>query len=326
MTEENWASQGARLTVEAIKTTTRYLPTRHYEIKLIPVDRRNNPVITRQFTRAELLKSVRFLRGKNAEGYHIYFRPDAQHFVFVDDVCDDDIQSMIKDDIRPVLVYETSEGLHHAWVQLANRPEQVAKDEARQARVILAEQYSGDKNATGRNQPGRLPGFRNVKPMYEDRNGGHPLVTIKRSCFAPVASTLLRKAKERIGSSPKTSPLSPGGGVNTDLSNSTPDNHLIEIYDHGRHIVTMSAIYEIGDMQNAYDRVLEDMKRNGYVPPIRNSGTGIDRSRQDIAIVRYLLRRCVSERTTIEVLLHGSQKTEERGRNYVLQTVGSVYK
>ena len=86
MTEE-CASQGARLTAEAIKTTTHYLPASYYEIRLIHDDRQNFPVITRSFSRTQLLKSVSFLRRKNAEGYHVYFRPDARHFVFVDDVC-----------------------------------------------------------------------------------------------------------------------------------------------------------------------------------------------------------------------------------------------
>jgi hypothetical protein len=134
------------------------------------------------------------------------------------------------------------------------------------------------------------------------------------------------EASDRAAFLPKPSPLSPGGGVKTDVGNFASDDYSIEIYDHRRHIVTMSAIYEIGDIQSAYDRVLEDMKSNGYVPPVRNSGVGIDRSRLDIAIARYLFRRCVSDNTIIEVLLHGSQKAEERGRNYVLRTVGSAYK
>lgn len=322
---EDWASQGARLTAEAIKTTTRYLHARYYEIRLIHIDRQNHPVITRQFTRTQLLKSVSFLRRKNAEGYHVYFRPEVQHFVFVDDVCEEDIQLMMDDNVRPVLVYQTSEGLHHAWVQLANRSDQVTEDEARQARVILAERYSGDKNATGRNQPGRLPGFRNVKAMHEDDHGGHPLVIIKRSCFAPVASHILEEAKKRIASTPKLSPFALlGGGVKTNTSNHHNGDFPIEIYDRGKHIVTMSAQYEIGNVETAYCQALEEMKRNGYVPAIRNSGSGIDRSKQDISVARYLLSNCVSEEIVTEVLLHVSEKASERGMDYVIRTVNAA--
>ncbi len=323
---EDWASQGARLTAEAIKTTMRYLPARYYEIRLVHDEKKGFPIITRHFNRIQLLKSVSFLRRKNAEGYHIYFRPEAQHFVFVDDVCDEDIWLMIEDNVRPVLVYETSKDLHHAWVQLANRSEQVTEDEARYARVILAERYSGDKNATGRNQPGRLPGFRNVKAMHEDDNGGHPLVIIKRSCFAPVASSILKEAKKRVAYSPKLSPSATlGSGVNTStLSNHHNDVFPIEFYDRGRHIVTMSARYEVGEMRTAYSRALDEMKRNGYVPATRNSGCGVDRSKQDIVVARYLISLCVSEDIVIEVLLHGTGKATNKGRSankYAIETV-----
>ena len=108
-------------------------------------------MIARHYTRDQFLKSVRYLRGMNRKGYHVYFRPDAPHFVFVDDVSEDDIDSMLADGIRPVLVVETSEGLHHAWVQLANRYDQVTEDEATEARRILAERYQGDLGATGKN-------------------------------------------------------------------------------------------------------------------------------------------------------------------------------
>ena len=323
---EDWASQGARLTAEAIKTMMRYLPARYYDIKLVHDDRGNFPVITRHFTHTQLLKSVSFLRRKNADGYHIYFRPDTQHFVFADDVCDEDIQFMIEDGVRPVLVYKTSEDLHHAWVQLANRSEQVTEDEARQARIILAERYSGDMNATGRNQPGRLPGFRNVKPMHEDDNGGHPLVIIKRSCYAPIAAGILQEAKNRVANTPKLPPsalLGAGVKANTSILHHN-DDFPLEIYNKGRHIVTMSAQYEIGNVITAYGKALDEMKRNGYEPPIRNSDDGIDRSKQDISVAHYLISNCVSKDIVIEVLLHGSEKAADRGLVYVLRTVNAV--
>jgi len=318
---EDWATQGARLTAEAIKTTTRFLPSVKYHIRLIHRDGHNHPVISRHFNRLELLKSVRFLRGKNAEGYHVYFRPDAQHFVFVDDVCDEDIQFMIEDGIHPVLVYETSSNNHHAWVQLANRSEQVTEDEARQARVILAERYSGDKGATGRNQPGRLPGSRNVKPMHEDESGGHPLVIIKRAIWTDPATALLEEAKCRVAASPKSSPLSPGGRVKTNSTNLNDDDYPIEIYARGRHIVTMSATYNIGEIDTAYERALIEMRKGGYSPSNNNSGNGIDRSKQDIAVSRFLISRCVSNDVVEEVLLQGSDKAAERGMDYVIRTV-----
>jgi hypothetical protein len=324
MTEEDWASQGARLTAEAFKTTTQFLPASQYEIRLVHDDRDNYPIITRHFTRNQLLKSVGYLRGKNREGYHVYFRPEAFHFVFVDDVCEDDIDAMVATGIRPVLVYQTSKGLHHAWVQLANRPEQVTEEEATAAQKILAERFSGDRDATGKNQPGRLPGLRNVKPEYEDANGGYPLVIIKRSCFAPIASNLLSEARDRVRNSPPSSPSAPGGRVLNNSANHIDDNTPLEIYDHGRHVVTMSAKYEVGDIETAFARVLDEMKADGYVVPVKSSGNGTDRSRQDMAIVGYLDRRCVQIKIIEAVLEQGSEKAIERGSNYVEETINAV--
>lgn len=222
MTQENWSSEGARLTAEAFEETTRFLPACGYELRLVHHEPESHRTISRYYTRAQLLGSVRYLRGMNREGYHVFFRPAAPHFVYVDDVSDDDIDAMLADGLRPVLVYQTSEGLRHAWFQLANRPEYVTEVEATMARKILAERYRGDRCATGKNQLGRLPGLRNVKPMHEDRDGGHPLVIIKRGVFAPVASTLLAEAKDRVAASPQLSPLPPRGRVfpcalNTDI-------------------------------------------------------------------------------------------------------------
>ena len=100
-THEYWAAQGARLTANALREVVRYMPARQYEIRLIHRERDGGPVIVRQYTRGQLLRSVKYLRAMNRKGYHVFFRPDAPHFVFVDDVSEDDINSMLADGIRP---------------------------------------------------------------------------------------------------------------------------------------------------------------------------------------------------------------------------------
>ncbi len=210
VTQEDWAAEGARLTANALEEVSRYMPAREYEIRLIHRDRDGGPVIVRHFNPAQLFRSVRYLRAMNRKGYHVFFRPEVPHFIFVDDVSEDDVDSMMADGIRPVLVVETSEGLHHAWVQLANRYDQVTEDEATEARRILTERYQGDLGATGKNQLGRLPGFRNVKPLYEDNNGGHPLVKIRRAGTVPTATKLLEESKRLLATSSRLSPYPPG--------------------------------------------------------------------------------------------------------------------
>ena len=63
----------------------------------------------------------------------------------------------------------------------------------------------------------------------------------------------------------------------------------------------------------------------GYVVPVRSSNNEIDRSRQDIAIVRYLSRQCVRRKIIEVVLLQGSDKAMERGASYVEKTINAVF-
>lgn len=200
----------------------------------------------------------------------------------------------------------------------------MTEEEATAARKILAEQFSGDLDATEKNQLGRLPGLRNVKREYEDPYGGHPLVIIKRSCFAPVASNLLNEAGDRVRNSPPSSPSAPGGRVLNNSNNQIDDDFSFEIYGRGRHAVTMSANYEVGDTETAYARILVEMKAAGYVVPFRSSGNETDRSRVDIAIIGYLNRHCVQRETIEAVLLKGSKKAIERGTKYLEKTTNAA--
>ena len=143
------------------------------------------------------------------------------------------------------------------------------------------------------------------------------MVIIKRATFAPIAATVLAEAKNHIASA-LPSPLTPGGPV---LNQQTNVDDALEIYDRGKHVVTMSVQYEIGDIDTAYDQALNEMIADGYMAPLRNSRNGIDRSKQDIAVAAYLFRRCVKREVIKEVLHHGSEKARERGINYVQQTV-----
>ena len=98
----------------------------------------------------------------------------------------------------------------------------------------------------------------------------------------------------------------------------------IEIYDRGNHVVTMSATSDVGEIKTAYDRILCEMKSNGYKPKIQQSGCSIDRSSQDIAVAGYLIRNCVSKNIIADVLAHGSEKATERGLDYIIRTVNAA--
>lgn len=302
---EDWASQGARLTADAVKTTMKYLPAQHYDIRLIPNDEVIGSPIPRCYSREVLLKSIGYLRMMNRSGHHVYFRPNTPQFIFldIDDASSTGLEAMKADGIRPVLVYETSPGLQHAWVQLANRPEQLTDLEATTASKIIANRYGGDRGSTGAKQLGRLPGYRNLKSKYEDKNGGHPLVIIKQNVFAPVAHELLSKARELIADSPSLPP-SPVGQV---IPNQSWDG------------VTISSDLAAEVGREVYEATVADLAdRYGWRLPIVEG----DRSDTDIAVARSLLWRgkCKPE-DIAAVLMFGSDKAQERGIKYVSSIV-----
>ena len=80
----------------------------------------------------------------------------------------------------------------------------------------------------------------------------------------------------------------------------------------------------IGNITTAYDRALTEMKQKGYVPKTRERDGEIDRSVQDICVARFLLTQCVPRPIVVEALLHGSEKAQERGMEYVERTVRAV--
>ena len=334
MDGEKRPSEGRRLSALAVREAIRVLNTSHYVVRLIPVVPGDAPVISRTYNRQAIVSAVGFLRhanfgyleadGGRHDGYHVFFRPDCNHFVFVDDVCEDDIDLMTADGIRPTMIVKTSEGNFQAWVQLANKSDQVSVDEATICRGILAERYGGDTGATGRDQLGRLPGFFNRKPQYESGVGQFPLVTIKRSRFTSCTARLLDDARVALLANPP-SPSLALGRVKTNLPNTNDDDLPIELYDRGQHVITMSAQYKFGSITTAYDQALNEMRHNGYKPSLRKFGKGVDRSKQDVAIARYLISNCLSEQIIIETLLHGSEKASERGVEYVEATVRAAY-
>ena len=89
--------------------------------------------------------------------------------------------------------------------------------------------------------------------------------------------------------------------------------------DH--HIVTFAPI----DRTTLYASWLADLTSKGYSPPTRHDGSGIDRSLQDIHVLRSMVEAGVPRDTAAEALHHGSEKAQERGKGYVAHTVSAVY-
>ena len=70
---------------------------------------------------------------------------------------------------------------------------------------------------------------------------------------------------------------------------------------------------------------LADLASKGYTPPTRHDGSGIDRSLQDIHVLRSMADAGVPRDTATEALHHGSEKAQERGESYVEHIVSAIW-
>ena len=282
------------------------LPAATWQLRLVPDhDHPDLPVLSPPYSRAQLLRSVGFLRRENREGYHIYGRPEAARHVLGDDLCEDALDQLDADGLCPAVVVRTSKGNYQARFTLSRN--EIEPHVATAAAKLLAQRYGGDRGAANWRQMGRLPGFTNRKEVYCN-NGQYPytgLARPPRRIVPPGAATLIADARELAASTPASfsSTLGACGHHATDVltSDMTPDEAKA-IYDQ--------TCAELADRFN-------------WAMPIQ------DRSRADFAVARKLVMLGFEWADVIAVLLHGSAKAGEMNRDrassYVNRTVDRAF-
>ncbi len=124
-----------------------------------------------------LLHSVPWLQLQNHAGRHIYIRPKGEHSLsLVDDLTAEAVTAMDRDGFHPALVVETSPFNFQAWLK---HPEPLDKQLSTATARTLAERFGGDVGAADWRHFGRLSGFTNRKPKYQDVTTGlYPLVRL----------------------------------------------------------------------------------------------------------------------------------------------------
>jgi hypothetical protein len=284
------------LSAQAIREWAFALPATTYQVRGIDAQT-GAPTLNEAYSVAELVRSVSFLRHKNANGSHIYARPNSRRHVMIDDIVTATLDSLGRDGLTPALVVETSLNNLQAWITVSKH-DLTPSDEGRIARV-LARRYGGDPGAAHHTQFGRLPGFRNRKAAYCSPDGGYPLVRIVRrirSFVAPGAGALLQSLAEESAERPRsiaTLPPSPLGG----LCSSSP---------------SMSA----EEAKDIYNHVAAEIVRRFGADAYRDN-----RSRLDYAVARSLNFQGFDNAEIQAVLREGSEKGIERGELYIEATV-----
>jgi hypothetical protein len=282
-----------------------------YQVRLIHADkpRRGQPrVITELYDLQTLVKlnTVKFLRAKNSEGYHVYAAPDATQFILVDDLDKDKLAAMHKDGLCTRFVVMSSPGNFQAWLQVAEEP--ITPEEQHVCAKLLARRYGGDMGATASMQLGRLPGLTNRKPDYLDENGRYPFAGINQPAMRAVPRNVINtevliETREVLASSSTpegTRGLQPG--TNDQLSD-LPNDEAAALY-HGTK-----------------DWLIGKFGMDAFTKP----DGSIDRSGLDDAIVKHLALGGMDHTDIIAVLMAGSDKAKERGIEYVYQTIQSAF-
>lgn len=188
------AGGGADLTTQAVTRFLDALPADAYRVMLR--EQATGKVQSRTFNRADLLKSVQWLRRENALGRDVYVRPADSRYLLVDDLKPEAVERMRRDGVAPAAVVETSRGNVQAWVRLTS---QLRPEEGTEAARLLAQRYGGDPKSADHGHIGRLPGFTNRKPVRQVA-GRSPFVLVHHWAgqVADKAADLVRDARQAI--------------------------------------------------------------------------------------------------------------------------------
>lgn len=163
--------KGYQQTAQAVREQLSALGGEQFEIGIL--DQHTGKMQNRSMTRADIEKSLGWLRMKNAQGCNIYIRPpEGSGIVMVDDLNNDQVSKMEEDGLPPAAVVETSPANFQCWVRFSEgtiEPE-VRKHLARE----VAKKYGGDPASADANHYGRLAGFTNQKQKHRNAKGQQP--------------------------------------------------------------------------------------------------------------------------------------------------------
>jgi len=279
------------------------LPTDQWQLRLVPGDEhQGSPVKSLVYTKAQLLRSIGFLRGENKNGYHIYGRPITYRHVLVDDLDQDALDRLKADGLKPNVVVRTSKDNYQAWITISK--DEVTPEIATAAAKILAKRYGGDPGSTDAQHIGRLPGFTNRKNEYWTEKG-YPFTGLQgkvRRGVPPGSGNLLEEANDLAASLP-SSPWTHGACApitNLDINPS-------------RSPMKREEAREIYEAELQYQA-----KRKGWSLPIRKGF----RSHADYAVVYSLRVQFGYDPDDLAALLqYESEKAAVRGMVYILRSV-----
>jgi hypothetical protein len=159
-------------TLRAVELQLAAMNSSPYEIGVLQRER----MTLRTWDSADILKSLRWLKSRNAEGAAVYIRPSGEHRLnLIDDLTAGMVIEMKRTGFEPLLVVETSPNNFQAWVDHGRI---LSRELSTCAARDLAKRFAGDMGSADWRHFGRLGGFRNWKEKYRGPDGRFPFAKI----------------------------------------------------------------------------------------------------------------------------------------------------
>jgi len=169
-------------TPEAVEKQSRAMCAKAFEVGLFDPNAAHGAMLPRVWDTGMLLRSVSWLRLKNAEGRNIYIRPAGEHSLsLIDDASIQVIERLKSEGFAPAVVLETSPGNFQAWL---NHGQILPKPLSTFASRLLASRFGGDLASADWRHYGRLAGFTNRKDKHRRTDGTFPFVRLHEATGA----------------------------------------------------------------------------------------------------------------------------------------------
>ncbi len=161
-------------TEQAIRRTLAAVDAPIYDIGIL-TDRGMFPRMD-ALTTTQCIARLSYLKYRNANGAHIYFRPSGErNFTLLDDLSLAALASLPVEGFEPCAVVETSPGNFQAWLKHSRV---LSKELGTVSAQLLAQRFGADPSAADWRRYGRLPGFTNRKPQHRQDTGLFPFVRL----------------------------------------------------------------------------------------------------------------------------------------------------
>ena len=151
-------------TEQAVRKTLAAIDVSLYDIGIL-TDRGMFPKME-ALSAPQCINRLRYLKYRNANGAHIYFRPSGERrFTLLDDLDRAALGTLTADGFEPCAIIETSPGNFQAWFKHRHvLPKAIGTIAAQ----TLAHRFGADPSAADWRRFGRLPGFTNRKPQHRN--------------------------------------------------------------------------------------------------------------------------------------------------------------